>query len=50
MDPRLVRWLMWQLLAGTEAELEDQVGVVTGLAWSEVGGELLTIEGVMMPG
>jgi ATP-dependent Lon protease len=33
-----------------EVEDEDQVGVVTGLAWTEVGGELLTIEGVMMPG
>ena len=33
-----------------EAEQEDLVGVVTGLAWTEVGGELLTVEGVMMPG
>jgi ATP-dependent Lon protease len=33
-----------------EAEREDQVGVVTGLAWTEVGGELLTIEALMMAG
>ncbi len=33
-----------------EAEREDQVGIVTGLAWTEVGGELLTIEALMMPG
>jgi ATP-dependent Lon protease len=33
-----------------EAELEDMVGAVTGLAWTEVGGELLTIEAVSMPG
>jgi ATP-dependent Lon protease len=33
-----------------EVELEDQVGIVTGLAWTEVGGEILTVEGVMMPG
>ena len=29
-----------------EVEAEDQVGMVTGLAWTDVGGELLTIEGV----
>ena len=33
-----------------EAEKEDLVGMVTGLAWTEVGGELLTIEAVTMPG
>jgi ATP-dependent Lon protease len=32
------------------AEKENQVGQVTGLAWTEVGGELLTIETVSMPG
>ncbi|GAB6048905.1 endopeptidase La [Methyloparacoccus murrellii] len=33
-----------------QAEENDQVGQVTGLAWTEVGGELLTIEAVVMPG
>jgi ATP-dependent Lon protease len=33
-----------------EVEDEDQVGVVTGLAWTDVGGELLTIEAAIMPG
>src|SRR3546814_5041214 len=33
-----------------EVELEDMVGVVTGLAWTEVGGELLSIEAVTLPG
>jgi ATP-dependent Lon protease len=33
-----------------EVENKDQIGVVTGLAWTNVGGELLTIEAAMMPG
>jgi ATP-dependent Lon protease len=33
-----------------EAEETDLVGVVAGLAWTEVGGEILTIESVMLPG
>jgi len=32
------------------SETENQVGAVTGLAWTEVGGELLTIESVTVPG
>ncbi|MCL7462617.1 endopeptidase La [Pseudomonas sp. NW5] len=32
------------------AEEQDQIGQVTGLAWTQVGGELLTIEAVTMPG
>lgn len=33
-----------------EIENKDGTGIVTGLAWTEVGGELLTIESVIMPG
>ena len=33
-----------------ETEAEDMVGVVTGLAWTEVGGEILSIESVLLPG
>jgi ATP-dependent Lon protease len=33
-----------------EAELEDLIGVTTGLAWTEVGGEILSVEAVTVPG
>ena len=33
-----------------KAEKQNQVGQVTGLAWTEVGGDLLTIEAAVMPG
>ena len=34
----------------SQTELEDLVGVATGLAWTEVGGEILSIEAVTVPG
>jgi ATP-dependent Lon protease len=40
---------VWKFRFG-ETDREDQVGVVTGLAWTEAGGDLLTIEAVQMPG
>ena len=40
---------VWKYSFG-ETDLEDRVGVITGLAWTEVGGDLLTIEAVSMPG
>ena len=33
-----------------ELEEEDKVGITTGLAWTEVGGEILQIEAIMVPG
>ncbi len=49
-DKNLADYLGVQRYRYGQIDGEDQVGVVTGLAWTEVGGELLTIEGVMMPG
>ena len=49
-DKNLNDYLGVQRFRYGQADTEDQVGIVTGLAWTEVGGELLTIEGVMMPG
>ncbi|MFZ4122476.1 MAG: endopeptidase La [Caulobacterales bacterium] len=40
---------VWRFRYG-ETEEEDRVGMVTGLAWTETGGDLLTIEAVQMPG
>jgi ATP-dependent Lon protease len=40
---------VWKYRFG-ETDSEDRVGVITGLAWTEVGGDLLTIEAVAMPG
>jgi ATP-dependent Lon protease len=34
----------------SETELEDLIGLATGLAWTEVGGELLSVEAVTVPG
>ena len=49
-DKNLPDYLGVQKYRYGEVEDEDQVGVVTGLAWTDVGGELLTIELAMMPG
>ena len=40
---------VWKYRYG-ESELEDRVGVITGLAWTEVGGTILPIEAAVMPG
>ncbi|MDX8401737.1 MAG: endopeptidase La [Mariprofundaceae bacterium] len=46
----LERWLGVPRYRFGLAEEEDQIGVVTGLAWTEVGGELLSIETALTPG
>jgi len=49
-DKTLEKYLGVKRFRFGEAEENDQVGQVTGLAWTEVGGELLTIEAALMPG
>ncbi|NMA96565.1 MAG: endopeptidase La, partial [Phyllobacteriaceae bacterium] len=49
-EAKLAEYLGPQVFKHGEIEAEAQVGLVTGLAWTSVGGELLTIEGVMTPG
>lgn len=49
-EERLAKYLGPSIFKHGEIEAEAQVGLVTGLAWTSVGGELLTIEGVMTPG
>ncbi len=51
LDPtRLAEYAGVKKFKYGETEGEDQVGVVTGLAWTEFGGDTLTIEAVQMPG
>ena len=51
VSPRnLEKYLGVQRFRFGRAEEEDRIGQVTGLAWTEVGGDLLTIETVLMPG
>lgn len=47
---RLEYYLGVQRFRYGRAEEHDQIGQVTGLAWTEAGGELLTIEAALMPG
>lgn len=49
-DAKLTQYLGADIYKHGEIEAESQIGLVTGLAWTSVGGELLTIEGVMTPG
>ncbi len=46
----LGKWLGVKKYRFGEIELDDLVGITTGLAWTEVGGELLSIEAVIVPG
>jgi ATP-dependent Lon protease len=52
VTPRATSTISWACASSTSAcaEKKNQVGQVAGLAWTEVGGELLTIEAAVMPG
>ncbi|MGE5500779.1 MAG: endopeptidase La, partial [Ignavibacteriales bacterium] len=49
-DERLAKYAGVRRFHYGETDEEDQVGIVTGLAWTEFGGDILTIEAVKMPG
>jgi ATP-dependent Lon protease len=49
-DERLARYAGVKKYRYGETDAEDQVGIVTGLAWTEFGGDILTIEAIKMSG
>ena len=49
-DERLARYAGVRKFRYGETDQEDAVGIITGLAWTEFGGDILTIEAVKMPG
>ena len=49
-DERLAKYAGVRKYRYGETDEEDQVGIVTGLAWTEFGGEILTIEAIRMSG
>ncbi|MCI3178800.1 endopeptidase La [Caulobacter sp. CCUG 60055] len=49
-DVRLAKYAGVRRFHYGETDEKDQVGIVTGLAWTEFGGDILTIEAVKMPG
>ncbi len=49
-DERLAKYAGVRKFRYGETDETDQVGIVTGLAWTEFGGDILTIEAVKMPG
>jgi ATP-dependent Lon protease len=49
-DEKLAKYAGVKKFRFGETDEEDQVGIVTGLAWTEFGGEILTIEAIKMPG